>query len=159
MRRQRARRHLGPLRAGRAKCSSLEILARKGDEFIPRSAEVNPYISGRYAKSQFTCCDSALLGLVPAFDLLFTRDCSLPVWMRFKPHQDSRPGALCVGGASARRMVVDALGEIVCETDVAGTVDAEEHVGTPTQRKNQRRALRLASLAQGKISSSEILVR
>ena len=56
-------------------------------------------------------------------------------------------------------MVVDALGEIVCETDVVGTVDAEEHVGTPTHGKNKRRALRLASLAQGKISSLEILVR
>jgi hypothetical protein len=43
-------------------------------------------------------------------------------------------------------MVVDALGEIVCETDVIGTVDAEEHVGTPTHRKNERRALRLDSL-------------
>jgi hypothetical protein len=97
--------------------------------------------------------------MVPALDLLFTRDSCLPVWMRFKPHQDHRLGALCVGGASARRMVVDALGEIVCETDVVGTVDAEEHVGTPTHRKNKRSALRLASLAQGKISSSEILVR
>ena len=124
----------------------------RGDGLIPRSAEGNPYISGRWAKSQFTCCYSALLGMVPAFDLLFTRESSLPVRMRFKPHQD-------LGGASARRTVVDALGEIVCETEVVGTVDTEAHVGTPTHRKNRRRALRLASLAQGKISSSEILVR
>jgi hypothetical protein len=51
--------------------------------------------------------------------------------------------------------------------DVVEAVDAEERVGTPTRRKNKRRALRLALLApfdfaqgrQGKISSPEILVR
>ena len=49
------------------------------------------------------------------------------------------------------RVVVDALGKVVSKADIVRTVDAEEHVGTPTRRKDRRSALRLATLAQGKI--------
>jgi hypothetical protein len=54
---------------------------------------------------------------------------------------------------------VHALGEIVCGADVIDAVHEEEQVGTPARRKVKRTAFRLALLAQGKISSSEILVR
>ena len=128
-----------------------EFILNSVEGIIPSLAEGNPQASRCRAKEQFASGKGMFLASAPTLQLLFARGRGFSTGMSFVPDENDGIVSLCVCGAFTMRVVVDALGKVVSKADIVRTVDAEEHVGTPTRRKDRRSALRLASLAQGKI--------
>ncbi len=129
------------------------------DEFIPSSVEGNRHVACAALELKPTFGKLSLLAVTPSLQLPLSPRGRRSVFVGLEPNQGHWFGALGVAGAFARLVVEQPLTQIRSDAAVAGAIETNQHVAAPAGRYGRIRALRLAALAQGKISWPEILVR